>query len=168
MPANCGVRHSFAPSGCQRVHVVKRRIHQELQRVVSRRTPQRGGLPRLERGPAPHRIMAIWDTARQPRRRSSCQSDRPAPLFASERPDLWRVRQFTRFRIGPVQLGLAMVQPPVSRRPWQQRGQDHREWRATNSRSGAVRPAPLKWSGTGVGMGRRTGARQHLSDGGLR
>ncbi len=45
---------------------------------------------------------AAWDTGRRPRRRSSCQAGRPAPLRSADHPAWPRNRQCTNIRSGPV------------------------------------------------------------------
>ena len=46
--------------------------------------------------------MAAWDTGRRPRRRSSCQAGRPAPLRSADHPAWPRNPQCTNIRLGPV------------------------------------------------------------------
>ena len=49
--------------------------------------------------------MAAWDTDRRPRRQSSCQAARPAPLRSADHPACPRNRQCTNLRPGPVDGG---------------------------------------------------------------
>ena len=74
--------------------------------AATRRAPEWGNLLHPQGSPGPYRSLAAplqtpsahiaaWDTGHRPRKRSSCQSGRPAPLRSAGHPDWRRNRQCT-------------------------------------------------------------------------